>query len=124
MTTIAQPDNTVRVIGRVDTHKDMHVAAVIDELGRFIATESFPTTRHAYRRLLGWLQSHGEVISVGVEGCGSWWPVRWRWCWSSSRRGRRSTRFSVDRSRCASATAATWCICNGAPRRPRRSIDP
>ena len=40
MTTIAQqPD--LRVIGGVDTHKDIHVAAVIDELGRFIAAESF-----------------------------------------------------------------------------------
>ena len=71
MTTIAQqPD--LRVIGGVDTHKDIHVAAVIDELGRFIAAESFPTTTHGYRRLLIWLQDHGEVIAVGVEGCGSW----------------------------------------------------
>ena len=72
MTTIAQPQPEVRVIGGVDTHKDVHVAAVIDELGRFIATETFSTTRHGYRRLLGWLQSHGKLISVGVEGCGSW----------------------------------------------------
>jgi len=71
MTTIAQqPD--LRVIGGVDTHKDIHVAAVIDELGRFIAAESFPTTTHGYRRLLVWLRSHGEVMAVGVEGCGSW----------------------------------------------------
>ena len=44
MTTIAQHRPDVRVIGGVDTHKDIHVAAVIDELGRFIAAESFPTT--------------------------------------------------------------------------------
>jgi len=72
MTTIAQPAPEVRVIGGVDTHKDIHVAAVIDELGRLVATESFPTTRHGYRRLLAWLQSHGQVAAVGVEGCGSW----------------------------------------------------
>jgi transposase len=72
MTTIAQQQPEVRVIGGVDTHKDIHVAAVIDELGRFVATESFPTTRHGYRRLLIWLQSQGKLISVGVEGCGSW----------------------------------------------------
>ena len=71
MTTIAQPPE-VRVIGGVDTHKDVHVAAVIDELGRFIGAESFPTTTHGYRRLLTWLQGHGEVVAVGVEGCGSW----------------------------------------------------
>ena len=67
MNTIAQ-----RVVGGVDTHKDIHVAAVLDELGRLLGVESFPTTRHGYRKLLGWLQSHGELEAVGVEGCGSW----------------------------------------------------
>jgi transposase len=71
MTTIAQSEDR-RVIGGVDTHKDVHVAAVLGDLGRIRGTQSFPTTRHGYRRLLGWLQSHGEIIAVGVEGCGSW----------------------------------------------------
>ena len=70
MTTIAHHD--VVVIGGVDTHKDIHVAAVLDNLGRLLGTESFSTTRHGYRRLLAWLQSHGELDVVGVEGCGSW----------------------------------------------------
>ncbi len=71
MITIAQ-DEPRRVTGGVDTHKDIHVAAVLDELGRLLATASFPATRHGYRRLLRWLQSHGELAAVGVEGCGSW----------------------------------------------------
>ena len=71
MTTIAHHE-TPAVTGGVDTHKDVHVAAVLDELGRLLATESFPTTRQGYRRLLGWLRSHGELAAVGVEGCGSW----------------------------------------------------
>jgi transposase len=66
MTTIA------RITGGVDTHKDIHVAAALDDLGRLIGVESFPTTRHGYRRLLKWLQSHGDLDAVGVEGCGSW----------------------------------------------------
>lgn len=70
MTTIAHHDAVV--IGGVDTHKDVHVAAVLDNLGRLLGTESFPTARHGYRRLLAWLQSHGELEVVGVEGCGSW----------------------------------------------------
>jgi len=37
-----------------------------------MATESFPTTRRGYRRLLGWLQDYGNVTAVGIEGCGSW----------------------------------------------------
>ena len=71
MTTIAH-DEPCRVTGGVDTHKDLHVAAVLDELGRQLGTESFPTTRHGYRRLLRWLRSHGELVAVGIEGCGSW----------------------------------------------------
>jgi transposase len=71
MTTIAHHEQR-RVTGGVDTHKDVHVAAVLDELGRLVATESFPTTRQGYRRLLRWLRSHGELVAVGVEGCGSW----------------------------------------------------
>ena len=40
MTTIAHHE-TPAVTGGVDTHKDVHVAAVLDELGRLLATESF-----------------------------------------------------------------------------------
>ncbi|MDP8961170.1 MAG: transposase [Actinomycetota bacterium] len=70
MTTIAQDPGLV--IGGVDTHKDTHVAAALDGLGRLLGTASFPTTRNGYRRLLTWLQSHGDIAAVGVEGCGSW----------------------------------------------------
>jgi transposase len=61
-----------RVVGGVDTHKDVHVAVVIDVIGRALASESFPATRHGYRCLLRWLRSHGELEAVGVEGTGSW----------------------------------------------------
>jgi transposase len=61
-----------QMIGGIDTHKHEHVAAVIDDLGRIQGVASFPTTRHGYRKLLAWLQSHGELFAVGVEGCGSW----------------------------------------------------
>ena len=49
--------NPTRVIGGVDTHKDVHVAAVLDELGRLLATASFPTTTAGYRELHRWLCS-------------------------------------------------------------------
>jgi transposase len=71
MTTIAH-DEPRRVTGGVDTHKDVHVAAVLDDIGRLLETASFPTTRSGYRRLLSWMQTHGEVGAVGIEGCGSW----------------------------------------------------
>jgi transposase len=62
----------LRVIGGVDTHKDVHVAAVLDELGRLLDTASFAATPAGYRRLSTWLCGHGEVLAVGVEGTGSW----------------------------------------------------
>jgi transposase len=70
MTTLA------RITGGVDTHKDVHVAAALDHLGRLLGTESFATTRRGYRQLLDWLRSHGELVAVGVEGCGSWGAAR------------------------------------------------
>lgn len=44
MMTEEEDDAALRVIGGVDTHKDVHVAAVIDELGRLLDTASFATT--------------------------------------------------------------------------------
>ncbi|MEU3283027.1 hypothetical protein [Streptomyces antibioticus] len=34
----------IEVIGGIDTHTDVHQAAVIDTIGRHLATEAFPTT--------------------------------------------------------------------------------
>ncbi len=60
------------VIGGVDTHKDVHVAAVIDDRGKILDTSSFETTAAGYRQLLTWLRSYGDLQSVGVEGTGSY----------------------------------------------------
>ena len=63
---------TTAVIAGVDTHKDFHVAVVLDELGRKLDTETFPTTTRGDRDLTGWLCSFGEVLAIGVEGTASW----------------------------------------------------
>lgn len=60
------------VIGGVDTHKDVHVAAVIDEQGKILDVGRFPTTITGYKELLKWLRSHGQLLRVGVEGTGSY----------------------------------------------------
>jgi transposase len=70
MTTLTQP--TTRVIGGVDTHADVHVAAALDDTGRILGNESFETTAAGHRQLLAWLRRHGELVRVGVEGTGSW----------------------------------------------------
>ncbi len=60
------------VIGGVDTHKDTHVAAVIDGVGRLLGTGSFGTTAGEYARLSVWMRSFGTLERVGVEGTGSY----------------------------------------------------
>jgi transposase len=60
------------IIGGVDTHKDLHLAAAITETGRLLGTAAFPTTPQGYRRLLGWLQGFGRLSRVGIEGTGSY----------------------------------------------------
>ena len=37
-------EGTRRIVGGVDTHKDLHVAAVVDEQDRVMETRSFATT--------------------------------------------------------------------------------
>jgi len=60
------------VVGGVDTHKDLHFAAVVDEHDRLLGSESFPTTRHGYKQMLLWMRSFGELVRVGVECTGSY----------------------------------------------------
>jgi transposase len=60
------------VTGGVDTHADVHVAAVADQVGRVPGTESFPADEAGYARLPGWMRGHGELARVGVEGTGSY----------------------------------------------------
>lgn len=60
------------VYGGVDTHKDFHVAAVVDEAGRILGTETFATTTAGYGALVRWLRRHGDVAKVGIEGTGAY----------------------------------------------------
>jgi transposase len=61
-----------RIVGGVDTHKDLHVTAIVDERDRVLASRSFPTTRHGYRLMLAWMRSFGAVQRVGVEATGTY----------------------------------------------------
>jgi transposase len=70
MTTLASEG--VVVIGGVDTHADVHVAAACDRLGGVLGTQSFATTTAGYRALLAYLRSFGQLQVVGVEGTGSY----------------------------------------------------
>jgi transposase len=58
------------VTGGVDTHKEFHVAAVINDVGRLLGTESFRTTASGYDELVQWMRGFGDLVMVGVEGTG------------------------------------------------------
>lgn len=60
------------VVGGVDTHKDLHVAAVVDDRDRVLASQSFATTRQGYRQMLAWMGSFGVVQRIGIESTGSY----------------------------------------------------
>ncbi len=66
MTTMAEP--TTRVMAGVDTHRDQHVVAALDERGAEFGVRSFPTTPAGHRALLAWLRGYGAVERVVVEG--------------------------------------------------------
>ena len=60
------------VIGGVDTHKELHVAAVVDSSDVVLGTEMFATTRAGYRAMLRWMRSFGDLKRIGVECTGSY----------------------------------------------------
>jgi transposase len=63
---------TRTVTGGIDTHGEVHVAAVLDEVGGLLGTASFPADPEGYLDLLSWLEAFGEISKVGVEGTGSY----------------------------------------------------
>jgi transposase len=55
----------------VDTHKQVHVAVALDQVGAQIDSCVVEATRGGYRRLLAWARRLGQPV-FGVEGCGSY----------------------------------------------------
>ena len=60
------------IIGGVDTHAATHHAVILDEIGQSQGSESFPATPAGYTQMLRWMQRHGTIRAVGVEGCGAY----------------------------------------------------
>jgi transposase len=45
---------------------------VVDRVGRVLGTQAFPDTAAGYQAALAWMNLHGELAMVGVEGTGSY----------------------------------------------------
>ena len=59
------------VIG-VDTHKHLHVAVALDELGARLGELTIGADRHGYAALAEWAEQLGRVGVFGIEGTGSY----------------------------------------------------
>ena len=70
MTTMTDPGT--RVTAGVDTHRDVHMVAALDERGGRLGVEAFTADADGYRKALRWLESFGTVELVGVEGTGTY----------------------------------------------------
>jgi transposase len=112
-------DLEVHVTGGVDTHKDTHVAAALDQLGRVLGTEAFPATAAGYQALWHWLHGFGTVVAVGVEGTGAWGAGLARFLTSRQvavievRRGNRQDRRRHGKSDTTDAISAARSVQSG-----------
>ena len=66
------PTRSGHVVIGVDTHKHIHVAAVMDSIGGILATGTIATDRAGYQQLLEWAADYGTIIAFGIEGTGSY----------------------------------------------------
>jgi transposase len=68
----ANPPVAGSLVAGIDTHKHTHHVSVLDHLGRSIVDRQFATTSTGYAQLVEFLQHHGPIDRVGVEGTGSY----------------------------------------------------
>ncbi|MFF7904007.1 transposase [Streptomyces sp. NPDC088817] len=59
-------------VGGVDSHADTIHVAVVTDRGRHLADAQFPTKAAGYAAAIAFLQAHGTVAAVGVEGTSSY----------------------------------------------------
>jgi transposase len=117
------------VVGGVDTHKDVHVAAVIDGQGKILGTSEFKTTAGGYRGLLAWMRSFGELVRVGVEGSSSYGAALTRYLVGHGvgvlevHRPNRQTRRLRGKSDTVDAEAAARAVLSGEARVTPKSQD-
>ena len=63
---------TAPVTVGVDTHLDLHVAAVLDHTGRLLGPQGFPASTRGDVALVTWAERFGPVQRVGIEGTGTY----------------------------------------------------
>ncbi|WP_187285922.1 IS110 family RNA-guided transposase [Streptomyces sp. me109] len=129
--TSSSTDPPVRreVVLGVDTHGEVHVAAVISPLGKILGTESFPATAAGYRQLVVWARKRGTVRRAGVEGTGTFGAGLSRYLVTQQiqvfevNRPDRSARRLLGKSDPLDAQAAARAVLSGRARAQAKSGD-
>ena len=122
------PARREAVLG-VDTHGEVHVAAVISPLGKVLGTESFPATAAGYRQLLVRARKRGTVRRAGVEGTGTFGAGLSRYLLAQQvqvyevNRPDRSARRLMGKSDPIDAEAAARAVLSGRARARAKSGD-
>lgn len=63
------PDNPLNQLTLgVDTHLDIHVAVLLNGIGKLISTKEFPVCHDGYKLMLKWSLSFGRLKSAGLKG--------------------------------------------------------
>jgi transposase len=116
------------VIG-VDTHKHLHVAVALDELGARLGELTISADRHGYAALAEWAEQLGRVGVFGIEGTGSYgvgltsFLRRHGHTIIEVNRGDRRGRRSNGKSDTLDAEAAARAVLAGAARATPKSAD-
>ena len=72
MDSIAQQAIVRNVAIGIDTHKHIHVAVALDELGGRLGELTVATDRGGAERLERWAVSQGRILAFGIEGTASY----------------------------------------------------
>ena len=128
MESMPAPATTVTV--GVDTHLELHVAAVIDQTGRLLGTQAFSASTRGCVALVTWAEGFGPVERVGVEGTGTLGAglarfVRaygWRWSrWPAQTAAPGGARANPTRSTLTLPPGPPWPGWPSPPPRPARA---
>jgi hypothetical protein len=71
-TSVSETPQHRRVVVGVDTHKHIHVAVALDELGARLDAQRFAADAAGYRDLIDWAARLGRSVTFGIEGTGSY----------------------------------------------------